>query len=112
MNYNQREMRVVTLPDGREMDVYLSPCVSVLIGNKEMARAIESAIHEALRDDSRYLFVTLTGDGFEPEWRLNIQWGTGPECRQLPELQISNDEHSPAHIVWRLGRELKKFETI
>jgi hypothetical protein len=111
MAYTQREMRTVALPDGKEIQVFLSPCVSVIVGNNEMAKAIESAIHDALRDDPRYLFVTLMADGFEPGWKLAVQWGTEPECRKLPELRLSNDEHSPAHVVWRVKQELKKFGT-
>jgi hypothetical protein len=86
--------------------------VTVIIGNRDVTKAIENAIHDALRDDSRYLFVTLTGDGFELGWKLSLQWGSGLDCRKLPDVQLSEDEHSPAHVVWRVKQGLAKFDAI
>jgi hypothetical protein len=102
-------MPVVTLPSGQKVNVFLSPCVSVIIGNQVRATEIESAIHAALRDDPRYLFVTLTGDRVDSGWKLSVQWGTAPESRNLPEIQLTEHEHSAAQVVGRLKQELAKL---
>ena len=90
--------------------MWLSPCVSVIIGDKRIAHEIERAIHDALRDDPRYLFITLTGDGYDPGWKLAIQWGVGEGSRTSPEIRLSAGEHSPASVVRRVRQNLATLD--
>ena len=103
-------MKTVTLPSGQGTQVWMNPCVLVDIGDANAGRALESAIHAALRDDSRYLFIWISGESAASEWKLAIQWGVGDDCRALPKLRLASGQRSPELVARSIRLDLTQFD--